>query len=130
MARDNSYILFSREAYEGLPVTQSFLDERGPLYFPPVDDEEQGELMTPDNATIQDAYETRYGAPLALNVVDDIPTRCEYADCNHVILTLPNMEQEEMGDIIDIARSMGIERPVIMSHKRTRAFLNQSTDEI
>lgn len=130
MAFANTYLRISKANYEALPCPQSFLDKRGPVYFPAVGEDEPI-LMTGENAGIADAYEVRY-ANMVLNIVDG-ESAPEWGvtreDATHVILTLPNLSQREIKDILAAADALnfGIQ-PVILAHDELRVY--KSTGEL
>ena len=131
MAFANTYLRISTANYEALPVPQSFLDKRGPAFFPPVGEEDPVE-MTTLNAGIKDAYEVKY--PNMLLSVNDTAEGAfewgvEYEGSTHQILTLPNLSQAEVKDILGAADALGFNlEPVILAHDEVRIY--KSTGEL
>jgi hypothetical protein len=119
MAFANTYLRISTANYEAIPVPQSFLDKRGPFYFPSVDEEDPIE-MTPMNAGIKEAYEAKYPNML-LSVNEEGEEGFEwgapYEGSTHQILTLPNLSQREIQEILSAADTLGFDlEAVILAH--------------
>ena len=125
MAFANSYLRISTANYEAIPLPQSFIDKRGPVYFPAVGDDDSIE-MTPFNASIKQAYEVKY--PNMLLSVDEASETgfrwgAAYEGSTHQILTLPNLSQREIKDILGAADALGFDfEPVILAHDEVREY--------
>ena len=124
MAFANTYLRISTANYEALPIPQSFLDKRGPVYFPAVGEYDPIE-MTSDNAGIKQAYEAKY-PNMRLSVIDGadgLEWGAEYEGSTHQILTLPNLSQTEIKDILGAADALGFDtEPVILAHDEIRIY--------
>lgn len=126
MAFTSTYIRISTANYEALPCPQSFIDKRGPIYFPSEGDNDPI-LMTSDNAGIADAYETRYPNML-LSINDNGEGEAPgwgvgREVSSHQILTLPNLSQREIKDILAAADALGFDtQPVILAHDELRNY--------
>ena len=125
MAFANSYLRISTANYEAIPLPQSFIDKRGPVYFPAVGDDDPIE-MTPFNASIKQAYEVKY--PNMLLSVDEASETgfqwgAAYEGSTHQVLTLPNLSQREIKDILSAADVLGFDvEPVILAHDEIRIY--------
>ena len=124
MAFANTYLRISTVNYEALPIPQSFLDKRGPVYFLLVGEDDPIE-MTPMNAGIKEAYEAKY-PNMRLSVIDSVDGfewGVEYEGSTHQILTLPNLSQTEIKDILGAADALGFDtEPVILAHDEIRIY--------
>ena len=138
MAFANSYLRISTANYEAIPLPQSFIDKRGPIYFPVVGDDDPIE-MTPLNASIKQAYEAKYPNML-LSVDEESETGFQwgaaYEGSTHQVLTLPNLSQREIKDIFEkhqallgVADAIGVNLgPIILAHDEVRIY--KSTGQI
>ena len=95
------YIFISKTNYENFPLPQAFIDHRGPLYFPAVDEAEPVE-MTPANATLKDGWEAYKGSNaqslvkgFTLNV-DAAPDVVDYVDAEYVSFGLDDVTFKEL----------------------------------
>ena len=125
MAFSNTYLRISTANYEAIPVPQAFLDKRGPVYLPSVGEDDPIE-MTPLNASIKEAYETKY-PNMRLSVTEGGETGLEwgvaYEGSTHQILTLPNLSQKEIKEILAAADALGFDlEPVILAHDEVREY--------
>jgi hypothetical protein len=125
MAFANTYLRISTANYEAIPVPQAFIDKRGPVYFPAVGEDDPIE-MTPLNAGIKEAYEAKY-PNMRLSVNETGATGFEwgvaYEGSTHQVLTLPNLSQGEIKEILAAADALGFDlEPVILAHDEVRAY--------
>jgi hypothetical protein len=125
MAFANTYLRISTANYEAIPVPQAFIDKRGPVYLPAVGEDDPIE-MTPLNAGIKEAYEAKY-PNMRLSVNETGATGFEwgvaYEGSTHQVLTLPNLSQGEIKEILAAADALGFDlEPVILAHDEVRAY--------
>ena len=125
MAFANTYIRISTANYEAIPAPQSFLDKRGPVYFPAVGEDDPVE-MTYDNAGIKEAYEAKY-PNMRLSVNEEGKEGFEwgvaYEGSTHQILTLPNLSQTEIKELLGAAETLGFDlEPLILAHDEVRVY--------
>ena len=125
MAFANTYLRISTANYEAIPVPQAFLDKRGPVYFPAVGEDDPVE-MTPINAGIKEAYEAKY-PNMRLSVNEAGETGFEwnmaYEGSTHQVLTLPNLSQKEIKEILAAADALSFDlEPVILAHDEVREY--------
>ena len=125
MAFANTYLRISTANYEAIPVPQAFLDKRGPIYLPAVGEDDPIE-MTPLNAGIKEAYETKYPS-MRLSVTEGGETGLEwgvaYEGSTHQVLTLPNLSQGEIKEILAAADALDFDlEPVILAHDEVREY--------
>lgn len=125
MAFANTYLRISTANYEAIPVPQAFLDKRGPIYLPAVGEDDPIE-MTPLNAGIKEAYEAKY-PNMRLSVTEGGETGFEwgavYEGSTHQVLTLPNLSQTEIKEILAAADALGFDlEPVILAHDEVREY--------
>ena len=125
MAFANTYLRISTANYEAIPVPQAFLDKRGPIYLPAVGEDDPIE-MTPLNAGIKEAYETKY-PNMRLSVNEAGETGLEwgvaYEGSTHQVLTLPNLSQKEIKEILAAADALSFDlEPVILAHDEVREY--------
>ena len=130
MAFANTYLRISTANYEAIPVPQAFLDKRGPVYLPAVGEDDPIE-MTPLNAGIKEAYETKY-PNMRLSITEGGETGFEwgvaYEGSTHQILTLPNLSQREIKDILGAADALGFDlEPVILAHDEVIVYKSTGT---
>ena len=125
MAFSNTYLRISTANYEAIPVPQAFLDKRGPIYIPAVGEDDPIE-MTPLNAGIKEAYEDKYpNMRLSVNESgeDGFEWGAAYEGSTHQILTLPNLSQKEIKEVLAAADALGFDlEPVILAHDEVRAY--------
>ena len=125
MAFSNTYLRISTANYEAIPVPQAFLDKRGPVYLPSVGEDDPIE-MTPLNASIKEAYETKY-PNMRLSVTEGGETGFEwgvaYEGSTHQVLTLPNLSQKEIKEILAASAALSFDlEPVILAHDEVREY--------
>jgi|GEM_PF-5128345 len=130
MAFANTYLRISTANYEAIPVPQSFIDKRGPVYFPAVGEDDPIE-MTPLNAGIKEAYEAKY-PNMRLSVNEESVNEegeesfewgVAYEGSTHQVLTLPNLSQSEIKEILAAADALGFDlEPVILAHDEVREY--------
>jgi hypothetical protein len=130
MAFANTYLRISTANYEAIPIPQSFLDKRGPIYFPAVGDDDPIE-MTPLNAGIKEAYEAKY-PNMRLSITEGGETGFEwgvaYEGSTHQILTLPNLSQSEIKETLAAADALGFDlEPVILAHDEVIVYKSTGT---
>ena len=130
MAFANTYLRISTANYEAIPVPQAFIDKRGPVYLPAVGEDDPIE-MTPLNAGIKEAYETKY-PNMRLSVTEgeeSFEWGAPYEGSTHQILTLPNLSQSEIKEILAAADALGFDlEPVILAHDEVIVY--KSTAEL
>ena len=125
MAFAHTYIHLSPANYEAIPVPQAFIDKRGPVYLPAVGEDDPIE-MTPLNAGIKEAYEAKY-PNMRLSITEGGETGFEwgvaYEGSTHQVLTLPNLSQSEIKEILAAADALGFDlEPVILAHDEVREY--------
>ena len=125
MSRDNTYFLISTAGYETIPALASFLKNHGPIYHPAIDDDEPVK-MTPKNATIKVAYEVKYPG-MNLSIYDDrlgdFRWGVEYEDSTHQLLTVPNMSQKELKEVLAKQKALGRDgETAILPHNQMRHY--------
>jgi hypothetical protein len=130
MAFANTYLRISTANYEALPVPQSFVDKRGPVYFPVVGLDDPIE-MTSENAGIKQAYEAKY-PNMRLSVIDNadgLEWGAEYEGSTHQILTLPNLSQTEIKAFLsNVPDASGFDdEAVILAHDEIRIYKSTGT---
>ena len=135
MAFANTYLRISTANYEAIPVPQAFLDKRGPVYLPAVGEDDPIE-MTPLNAGIKEAYEAKY-PNMRLSVNEESVNEegeesfewgAPYEGSTHQVLTLPNLSQREIKDILGAADALGFDlEPVILAHDEVIAYKSTGT---
>jgi len=130
MAFSNTYLRISTANYEAIPVPQAFLDKRGPIYLPAVGEDDPIE-MTPLNAGIKEAYEAKYpNMRLSVNEAgeDGFEWGVAYEGSTHQILTLPNLSQKEIKEILAAAAALNFDlQPVILAHDEVREYKSTGT---
>ena len=82
--------------------------------------------MTPLNAGIKEAYEAKY-PNMRLSITEGGETGLEwgvkYEGSTHQILTLPNLSQSEIKEILAAADALGFDlEPVILAHDEVRDY--------
>ena len=130
MAFANTYLRISTANYDAIPVPQAFLDKRGPIYLPAVGEDDPIE-MTPLNAGIKEAYEAKY-PNMRLSVTEAGETGFEwgvaYEGSTHQVLSLPNLSQSEIKEILAAADALGFDlEPVILAHDEVREYKSTGT---